>query len=584
MEEFDELKSAVNDLRTTIYADLINPVTFTDGYTVDYKGDIVENSSYHWSGYVEIPSTADQIVINLSGIAITNNKIIALYDEDKAYISKIAVTTQDGVDAYVTLAQQFEPSDKKIAKYVVVSFLKAYGLQVWFSTKNVSLDEAYYRVDTDKPKFLNFDFLKASGENVYGAYGSAPNDLRGKFGITTVVTVNNQYTTLSTLGYKGIPVEDFSTADEIVKDYVYYNFLVRTKYDLAFNIPNTSYASDGTLVTNTMEYIRVIVDDYKDMPDTKSVTILCKFKSQYVGAGYRHRMLCVLYFHTPADYATFVSHYNGYQMFYLRRWATDTTNIKFDFSTSKSLHTYVGSQQQVSSSLRKLCLYGTSIEALNYIAYTGQLLGLYPNVGYFNYGNGGGGIIFNPTRDYSEREIHLKKCFSCTKAEKIAALEAIGVDPATVSETDLNTSYDQCLLGNLDADLYIIGTYGINDGGQPDAFVVSEEREFDRLTIYGAYNYVLRALYDAKPSARVLILGQHIFTWANTREINDIQKQVAEKWGIPFADWGNKMALNEITKTTYTGDGCHPNASGQERMGTWLYYYLKNNDEVMYKI
>ena len=155
-----------------------------------------------------------------------------------------------------------------------------------------------------------------------------------------------------------------------------------------------------------------------------------------------------------------------------------------------------------------------------------------------------------------------------------AALAAAGYDPSTIPTDDLNTSYDVCLLQNLDADLFIIGTYGINDRTYEDAFVVSEERAMDRTTIYGAYNYVLDKLYTAKPTAKVIILGQHLFTWENTEKVNEIQQKVAARWGIPFADWGHRMSINSITKSTYTSDGVHPNTAGIERLGNFLYEYL----------
>lgn len=250
---------------------------------------------------------------------------------------------------------------------------------------------------------------------------------------------------------------------------------------------------------------------------------------------------------------------------------------------------------------RKVYLYGTSIEAIGtltaYITYTAKRLGIKLNVNVFNFGLGGGGITWynhdvQITDQITAYKGHVYGAFSCTYQEKMDAL-AWYVAQGKMSPSDyegktdaLNLCYDKSVLEHLDGDLYIFGTYGINDrmpwmkfgdNDEYSSYTVDDALAMDRRTIYGAYNYVLNALFTAKPNARVIILGQHTFNWNNTDKVNDIQRQVAEKWCIPFLDWGHHLGINDVNRSTYTDDGTHPNATGREMMGNWLGEWLLNN-------
>ena len=150
----------------------------------------------------------------------------------------------------------------------------------------------------------------------------------------------------------------------------------------------------------------------------------------------------------------------------------------------------------------------------------------------------------------------------------------MGHDDTILSEQDKVTSYDKSVLGNLDSDLFIFGTSGINDRTLDDYFTVDDSREYDRTTIYGAYNHVLKALFEAKPDANVLILGQHLFSWDRTKEVHEIQRTVSKKWGIPFADMGYNLGINKININTFTSDGCHLNTEGKKRLADFLFNYL----------
>lgn len=280
-----------------------------------------------------------------------------------------------------------------------------------------------------------------------------------------------------------------------------------------------------------------------------------------------------------------------------------------------------GGQGQINNTFNKICIYGTSIEvnptgSTCWPKHLADALGL--TYGTFdtskqvvNYASGGGGVTWYGTAIRHDHLMTLQRAFSCTSAEKedaAAALVSSGVftqeeiDEAK-SSPSWNSAYDQILLGQ-NADLYIFSTYGINDRSisgnglhhwtdeyneVQTAFTVHSELAYDPRTIYGAYNRVLRALYNENPNAKVVILGQHTFQWSNQDVVNGIQRAVAERWQIPFANWGYNMSLNDTYKgatnvtitfaddhteprkrTIYNGDDVHPNVGGGRMLGQFV--------------
>lgn len=267
------------------------------------------------------------------------------------------------------------------------------------------------------------------------------------------------------------------------------------------------------------------------------------------------------YIFTPASYAITDKFYN-----------VDTLYSDLDFSTEhKNNAELISLRNKFPEYIldkilyKKWELYGTSIEASNYID---EVANVY-NAKLVNNSMSGSVICYAPdVWSNATRETAIKRCWSITKSEKIAALNSYGYTPAT--EAELNLSYDVSLLENLDSDLFMIGTYGINDRNA-QLIAINPSDEFDRGTIYGAYNYVLRALYQAKPSAKVIIFGQHTFAgWGLMKEVNEIQKMVAEKWGIPFLNWGYKLGINSETIPIYAPDGAHLSASGKTLVSDFL--------------
>ncbi len=287
----------------------------------------------------------------------------------------------------------------------------------------------------------------------------------------------------------------------------------------------------------------------------------------------------------------------------------------------------------INNTFNKICVYGTSIEVTPAKNNTttkcwpmvmAQVLGLNYGTQVKNFGFGGGGVTWygDATSGSSAYHNNIFAGFSCTQQEKQDTCDyfveqgymtAEEVAAAKADTERWNLGYEKSVLEE-DADLYIFGTYGINDrqtwmkwtdvnGNEQSSYTVfgkpvataepDPDLSFDRRTIYGAYNHVLRALYQQNPNAKVVILGQHTRQWENQDVINGIQRAVCEKWQIPFADWGSFLSLNDIWKkaskqdTTYSGkinmtlynnDAVHLRTPGAELLGRWVAEWITKTE------
>lgn len=220
----------------------------------------------------------------------------------------------------------------------------------------------------------------------------------------------------------------------------------------------------------------------------------------------------------------------------------------------------------------KITLLGTSIEEEKYFDEVAEKYGLIENVDYLNFGYGSGVCVWDTVNGTDN---NIKSSWSASLAEKQAEATTRGI---TLTDKDENVCYDQSTLPNADSELIIIGTYGINSRGSYLANRFSTDSEFDRTSIYGAYNYVLNKLFEASPEARVIILGQPHFELTNLDTVNDLQKLVAEKWNIYFADWGKRLGVNEDTADYYLRDGLHPDQELRDVMAKMLIKDLKNRN------
>lgn len=296
----------------------------------------------------------------------------------------------------------------------------------------------------------------------------------------------------------------------------------------------------------------------------------------------------------------------------------------------------------VNNTFNKIVVLGTSIEVtpssdsswpkqlatslgLNYYYNTNNV-----KKGVVSYAKGGGQLCwfgndypmyYGADVDVNVYDGAILNGFSITQQERESAIEyysdterwtingnyvGLKSDDITQAENNHyeNFCYDNSLLGNLDADLFIFGTTGINDrpstrltftdanGNTCKTSTIRNDGlyNFDRRTIFGAYNYVLRALYRANPSANVVILGQHTRQWADQNIVNDLQMSVADFWRIPFANWGTHLPLNgtfagataeganKKVETFFQTDAVHLSGKGAQLLGAWVAEWITDTE------
>lgn len=266
------------------------------------------------------------------------------------------------------------------------------------------------------------------------------------------------------------------------------------------------------------------------------------------------------------------------------------------------------------NTFNKIVVFGTSIETTPspvscWPTKMAQALGLKFGTQVVSHALGGGGVTWWGTNVLISSTItayksHLFGAIACTPEEKQAAADyfkenGLITDEEIASAKSPGGMWDMCYtntLLNQNADLYIFGTYGINDrhnwmNWSQDGITYKstntlEDLAFDRRTIYGAYNYLLRALYNENPNAKVVILGQHSYGWGQ-QVVNGIQRAVAEKWNIPFADWSRYLSLDQVRlepssvnrkPSIYNSDDVHLREYGAQLLGKWAAEWITKTE------
>jgi hypothetical protein len=341
------------------------------------------------------------------------------------------------------------------------------------------------------------NYILGNGDLQYTVIGIAPQDVQDTFKVRQICTLNNSVMPTTSTDIKILPcTSQYATGGGKFTlpswaKFVYASFYIRTKHTLSNIAPNLTHCTtSGTLKSNVVEMAIVKVENEPLYEDVSKVTVKWKIADT---VDYN---LVFFPFVNARLSSVDTTNYNGFQSFYFRLWYSATDEYDFEWDNAIDLNRSYLTNNPFTQTFRKICLYGTSIEATNYFDSVAVAFGLKKGETYLNFGNGGGGITWNPS-NANFTDTHVKKAFSCTLAEKEDALTSRGIDPATVPSADMNTCYDISVLQNLDADLFIFGTYGIND--RDISGWDSESSEFDRTTIFGAYNYVIDKLLTAKP-------------------------------------------------------------------------------------
>lgn len=526
-------------------------LTWIENESININNVVTTNTGSDRTDYITIQDNVKQLRINLN----TDNKLnrIYLYDKYKRSVGYLELKINNNIIDVTEGVTYFRLSRTKETDIYVDCIIKD------FKSMNKTL------VNTEYLPMLKFNRGSTSGSNRSSAIYPAPDDLKKLLFINNVCSVNNEQENTNN-NYFAYPISYLSDLLRIKHKYIFISFIVRTTVPFDVEALNSGRNIENTNWINNAYDISYTIEDYKALADSKIVTVKYKVKDEYINNALLYDQITLLFKEKLNQ-----DIYNGFQLFYERIWQSDDDNIAFDYNLSPLLNKEFLTNNYTHGKYKKICIYGTSIEAGNYFDGVASRLGLVKGKNYFNYGSGGGRITWNGADQTLE---HVKKGFSCTYEEKINKLREMGHDDTILSEADKVTSYDKSVLGNLDSDLFIFGTSGINDRTLDDYFTVDDSREYDRTTIYGAYNHVLKALFEAKPDANVLILGQHLFSWDRTKEVHEIQRTVSKKWGIPFADMGYNSGINKINKNTFTSDGCHLNTVGNKRLADFLFNYL----------
>lgn len=134
-----------------------------------------------------------------------------------------------------------------------------------------------------------------------------------------------------------------------------------------------------------------------------------------------------------------------------------------------------------------------------------------------------------------------------------------------------------------ETDLFIID-YGVNDrGGQTTyPFAAASTTNYDRSTLTGSFNFIIKTILDAKPNARIVIVNHHNKVDSlspNASYVVLAQNDVAQYWGFPLLDICNNVGMNKLTLTAQTtaGDNLHPIIGGivAQRYAKYIVQRLK---------
>lgn len=453
---------------------------------------------------------------------------------------------------------QYEGEGIDIFKQIVFTKNGVFDINdVYTVFRGCAFEKIPIKVNTELIEYLNMP----DSSNGFNRRVTAPNDLAEKYYITYIgQTISTANTTVPLYGVNKITLTP-------TKKYIACSVLVRTKSNIN-KLPNVDLLKHegSNIYTSSSSAIKTIDSHLYEI--TMVVSVPAELMNKEIEINLNNVNLVLESIDTEDEYS-------GVQTFYYRFINTDTDEIEFELNDSVIYTNYIKRTKQTTvGKYKKICVYGTSIEATDYFQIVADYYGLKKGVGYMLFGQGGGTTTFNPELDKTMDTVgrtHITKYFSCTRAEQEQVANEVGIPIE-----DLATStYDLTLLPNIDADLFIFGTYGINDG--VDAYEIGDE--MDVKTTYGAYNFILDKLFEAKPNAKVIILGQHqLYVWTHAAgPANEVQRKVAAKWGIPFLDWGYKLGFNAKNARYYAGDGEHPNDNGRKAMAKFLIDWLDAN-------
>lgn len=559
------------------------------GKYVSAAGIILSSSLYNITGYIPIlPNTEYR-----NNVKPTGNATISFFDENKLWLGNI--TQASNVNTFVSLYNAYFViynihingiyDDAMLVEGKYVRQYLPYDLSFdyrSFSTSKYAKSKKMFRANEN----IGFRTCKSNGD-----FDFYPPRLPGATGYDIVPETSEtakRYGSENAMRFRGSNATVivggtlyFESWDKI-PTYLYASVILKTN-DPAIGLPLFNGIRYGS--TSVSAYIKREMIELE--PGVYLVNVVCEKIASTNGAvriwinfdvkdanAYNYELSGLSYY--------FDNEYLPDLSLLYKLEGEDRWGQKVDSDVYFSGYNYIESKIR----RKKVALYGTSIDTRPYFKRVADKYDLT----YINLALGGGGILYSED-DSKLIELYggvasAKDAMGATWSASVPEKEAFfALKGWTLTDANREVSYDQSILTNLNTDVFCIGTYGVNDR-KPGALVIDKvNRKYDRSTVYGAYNYVLRKLFEAKPTARVIIFGQ--FNNNATDEINDIQREVCKDWCIPFLDWGAKMGMaNEkitidgaettLLRAVFAADGLHPTSYAQEVMGEFLIRALRD--------
>jgi len=207
---------------------------------------------------------------------------------------------------------------------------------------------------------------------------------------------------------------------------------------------------------------------------------------------------------------------------------------------------------------KKIIWVGTSIPAGKSPSYP-KSIGKYLNAKVVNEAVGSSGIIWDGTRALS---------LSATIAELTASF------PGYESQ-----SYQNKLIGK--APDLVVFDHGHNDRLQATGAGLGTIDSMDRTTFYGAFNYVINALYADNPNVRIAFVtppNRYTSNGTETTAMDNTRLAIlalANKYGAPVCDLMKLSNFNQYNYALNTDDGTHPTQAMTDKIAIILYNFLK---------
>ena len=176
--------------------------------------------------------------------------------------------------------------------------------------------------------------------------------------------------------------------------------------------------------------------------------------------------------------------------------------------------------------------------------------------------------LFNFTFSQSDRDVH----YTPNVGQEVDPDNYSVLQPGSgftltqsVLDTFMENFFEHRLIGNLDADLYIMD-YGTNDVNlnTSSPWVTPANAPDDGTTFAGAFKRLYTYIHASNPLAKWLIVSHHNRTRnQGTRDAVDSQELISHEYGTPLADMATNLGLNNINLTDFIPDELHPPVGGE---------------------